>query len=214
LVLTAAAVALAFGAAMHWAHRPTDQHEGDRRGGIIQRLSAYLVHKPCDRSRVVSLAEQYTQAGNYAAVLENAAAFTQRCGMYPRLEWTVYEAHKRLGHWDEAAQVATTLIEQDPTDKDYWWWRGVAYEQRGELEKAAVDYRQALTLMPWLDHVPVNLANVLDRLGRPCEAASALRQFVASHPDEQRLVQPRLERLRRRGGCKQVAARRAARRVQ
>jgi aspartyl protease family protein len=48
----------------------------------------------------------------------------------------------------------------------------------GQLEPAAQDYRQALMLRPQLRDLPLNLANVYERQGKPCEAILPLAQLV------------------------------------
>jgi len=186
----------------------------EHRSRPMQFLAAYLDGVPCDREKVVALGEQYLQSAQYEALFNKASRFSKTCGSYPRLQWQVYEAHRRLGQWKDAAAVATGLIDTDPHDKDYWWWRGLAYERQGDLEQAAHDYREALARMPWLDHIPFNLANVLEELDRPCEAIVPLKQFIAAHPTEQRTVQARIDRLRRQGrGCSQAAQGRGLRRA-
>lgn len=185
-----------------------------RSAGPIPVLRAYLEGQPCDRQKVIALGDRYLQEGQYVALLARAQAFTAACGPYPRLQWQVYDAHRQLGQWKDAAAVASKLIETDPDDKDYWWWRGLANEKQGALEAAAHDYRQALVRMPWLDHIPFNLAHVLEQMDRPCEAIAPLQQFIVAHPAEQRVVQARIDGLMRRGGgCRNVAVARRSRRA-
>jgi tetratricopeptide (TPR) repeat protein len=159
--------------------------------------------EPCDRKRVLTLTETQLKAGDNRGALKRADAFFRRCGAWPRLLWVTYSAHERLSEHELAIADATKLIEQDPNDKDYWWWRGAAYREKGELEKAAADFQQSLTVEPALLGIPFDLANVYERLGRPCDAMKAIEQFLVYHPDvrDRARVDERLERLNKMGKC-------------
>jgi aspartyl protease family protein len=162
-----------------------------------------LREEPCDKGKALKLAEQLLHDGENREVLTRAGSFFAKCGDWPRLRWTTYEAHKRLSERGEAIADATKLIESQPDDKDYWWWRGIVYEEAGELENAAADYRQAIAVEPRLNRVPFNLATVLERLGRPCDAIFPIEQYLYYHPQshEDPALKQRLDRLRNAPGC-------------
>jgi aspartyl protease family protein len=125
----------------------------------------------------------------------------------PRLRWFTYDAHKRLSELDKAIADATLLIEGRPDDKDFWWWRGIVYEEKGDLEKAAADYRQTLALEPRVTGIPFNLAAIYEKQGKPCEAILPIEQFLRYHPDvaDRERVNERLLRLYSTPDCQTLA---------
>lgn len=149
---------------------------------LVRSLSEALVQEPCDRQKIVQLAETMSQAGDNRGALRRSEAFFTACGEHLRLRWATYTAHQRLSEWDAAITDATLLIEDAPEDPDYWWWRGIVYEQKGELEKAVSDYRKSIVLRPASDRIPFNLSTVLERLGRHCEAMTPVLEFLRYYP--------------------------------
>ncbi|HYV45950.1 MAG TPA: aspartyl protease family protein [Myxococcaceae bacterium] len=188
------------------AYSPQGLIDYGKKTDEINRLKAQIAAEPCDRRKIVELGDTLVQVGDYRGALNGNEAFFQKCGPYSRLLWVSYGAHKSLSEFDAAAADATRLIEEDPGDKDYWWWRGLAYEEKGDFEKAAADYRQAITLEPLLRSIPVNLVNMYERSGKPCEALLALEEYFLRYPklrQEARLktLEDRLEAA----GCDELA---------
>ncbi|APR85816.1 Hypothetical protein A7982_11165 [Minicystis rosea] len=173
----------------------------------VRRLSEQLDKEPCDRRKIIELGEAMMRAGDNRGTLKRADAFLQKCGDYPRLRWLTYEAHKQLSEWNEAAAEATKLIESSPYDADFRGWRGIAYEQKGDLDRAADDFRQALLLKPRLGDLPINLANIYERQGKPCDAIFPLEQAVYHHPDARNVgaIRTRIDGLMEKGGCGSLA---------
>jgi clan AA aspartic protease (TIGR02281 family) len=173
------------------------------------RLRDAVEREPCDRVRIVRLVDDLVAKGESREVLAAAGRFFSRCGDHPRLRWVTYEAHRRLGEWDAAISEATRLIDSDRYDRDYWGWRGLAYEAKGDTRHAIADYRQALTLEPRLAGLPFNLAALLERTGRPCEAIFPLEQFLHYYPElpDAAQVRQRIIALYESGSCGDYAAR-------
>ncbi|MBX7099340.1 MAG: TIGR02281 family clan AA aspartic protease [Myxococcaceae bacterium] len=111
-------------------------------------------------------------------------AFTAKCGDYERLTWDKYTAHKRLAEYAQAGDAAGKLMELNPLDFDYPWWRAEMLAEQGKLEEAVVDYRLALSLEPRMRIIPTMLADTLFKLGRPCEARGPLEQLIYFHPEQ------------------------------
>ncbi|MEI8325561.1 MAG: ammonia-forming cytochrome c nitrite reductase subunit c552 [Betaproteobacteria bacterium] len=59
---------------------------------------------------------------------------------------------------------------------------GMLYAQRGETDKAQIEYRAAITLDPSFFHASINLADLLQRQGREPEGERVLRQALANSP--------------------------------
>jgi aspartyl protease family protein len=169
----------------------------------INRLNEQLHAEPCDRVKILQLVKTYFRAGDYRSVVRRSDAFIKRCGKYNRLLWTTYEAHKRLSEWEEAIVDASTLIADRPYDKDFRWWRGIVHEQLGQYAKAARDYRQSIGLQPRLRSIPFNLANIYEKMDRPCAAIFPLEQVLHHHPDlsNREQIRARIDRLYRHPKC-------------
>ena len=167
-------------AAMFFYEKPFDygKHSGD-----VFLLQQELQANPCDRTAIVKLGDTMLLAGNRRGALDRANDWLERCGEYERLRWVTYSAYRDLNRDADAIREATRLIELDPDDKDYRWWRGIIHERGGQLAKAAADYEKALEIQPRLTSIPVNLADVYERLGRPCDAAVPLERVIAHYPD-------------------------------
>ena len=199
LVIAAGVAAVLLG--FQWL-RPTDYGPDSRK---IYTAEAALEKAPCDKQKIIELVELLNGAGAHAKAIERAEAFFKRCGEHRRLRWATFTAHKRMGDWKGAVAEATRLIEAVPRDRDYRWWRGEAHEQAGELEPAIVDYRQAVALEPFLRNIPFNLANLLERVGRPCEGLFWIGNYAHHHPGERARLAPRLVRLWAMPACRRLA---------
>ena len=79
------------------------------------------------------------------------------------------------------------LIEHDPQDHDYPWWRGVAYEEMGRIDEAIADYRRTLTLAAGSSTASRSTsptcssrrASSARRASRSCSSCSSIPQFAA-----------------------------------
>lgn len=163
--------------------------------------------EPCDRARIVRQGEALLRLGDNRKAIEKSEAFFKRCGEYPRLLWVTYSAHKHLSEFKQAVDAASKLIESDPDDKDYWWWRGIAYEGLEKWEDAAADYESALKVQPALKNIPFNLSRAYERQGKPCQALAAVERYVTVYPEaaSRPEVKHRIERLRAEGHCGEAA---------
>jgi tetratricopeptide (TPR) repeat protein len=162
-----------------------------------------VAQERCDRAATEELEDALVQAGDYRGALGDVDIFVKRCGDWYRVHWTAYTAHRRLSDNVAAIADATTLITANPTDKDYRWWRGIAYEDMGRLTEAAADYRESMKLRPDINNIPFNLASVLERLGDVCGARASIEQYVQYHPEaaSDAAVMGQLARLANRADC-------------
>lgn len=137
-----------------------------------------LAKEPCSRPAAATLAKELNRLGDHAGNLAFTKDFQARCGAYSYLLWTNVYAHEQRGEWRAAADVAGVLVADDPTDADFWWWRGNDVAHLGDLDQAAADYAQSLARRASLD-VAWRLSDIADKLGRPCESAFALELALA-----------------------------------
>lgn len=84
-----------------------------------------------------------------------------------------------LGRHDEALPHFLAAAEGDPDDAFAAYYVGLCLEYAGRREESLARYRRASELDPYLRSPLLRLQQVLDRLGRPDEAARALEAFVA-----------------------------------
>jgi tetratricopeptide (TPR) repeat protein len=205
LVLAAVGVAAlgAAGVAVGWVVTREKPFDYGARAGEVRELSEALTKEPCDRAKIVKLADTMLRAGDNRGVLGRAGAFFQACGELPRLRWITFSAHKNLSEWDAAIADADKLIADRPHDQDFWWWRGQVYQQKGDLAHAEADMRKALEIMPWANYIPFDLADVLEKEHKPCEAAAVIVAYLQHHPDraDDDPIAIRLASLRQAGAC-------------
>ena len=136
---------------------------------------------PCDKKLIRSLADELGKRDRHAEVVEHASAFFAKCGPFPRLEWSVVYALQQLGRYAEAVKHETVIIENDPFDSDYWWWRGEDRARSNQPELALADYRQSFANSDSAGGGRFAAARVLDvagPAGRPCEGVWAMRFFT------------------------------------
>jgi clan AA aspartic protease (TIGR02281 family) len=164
-------------------------------------LDAELKREPCDRPRAYKLVNGLYHGREPRLALQRAETFVQKCGEFAELLPVTYAAHRDLSEWDPALADVSKLIEQRPHDKDYRWWRAQIYEHKGDLELAARDYDQSIVIEPKISNVPFNLANVYERLGRPCEGIFPLTQFAYFHPEAGEPANKRLSALFANPAC-------------
>jgi tetratricopeptide (TPR) repeat protein len=199
LLVLLAAVAIIL-LAFQWM-RPPDYGPDSKK---IYALQDELEQQPCDKQKILALVETLNQAKAHKAALSRAAAFFARCGEYRRLRWATYAAYKRLGDWQGAAREATRLVEAVPRDRDYRWWRGEARERAGDLEGAIEDYRQAVALEPFLQNIPLSLADLLRQAGRPCEGIHWLANLAHHHPEQRQALMGRVGMLWNLPACSKL----------
>ena len=167
----------------------------------IRPLIAALQTEPCDRTKALELSQLLLRANDNRGVLAHDEAFFAACGDMSRLRWDMYQAHMDLSEWDLAIAEATKLIESDRTNNTYWFWRGRAHAKKGDLDAAVANFHQELALCPeclgaW------DLADALEKLGRPCEAIPPLETMVRLNKRvDERRVQARIADLTARGDC-------------
>lgn len=174
-------------------------------GPKIVRLHNRVVAERCDKRATLEFDEALVAAGDFRRALADTDDYFAKCGDWYRLRWVTYGAHEQLGEHAAAAAEATKLMAHAPEDKDYVWWRGIAYEQMGRIDDAIADYRRTIALEPAIDRIPFNLSNLLEQKQQLCAAREPILQFVRQHPEyaTRPNIVERLERLRILGHCDQ-----------
>ncbi len=163
-----------------WTRPP--QFDYGAHDGEVRLARAKVDRERCDRRATIELEEALLGAGDNRGALTDVDAFVKKCGDWYRVHWIAYTAHHRMSEAHAAIDEATKLIDHDPSDKDYRWWRGVLYEEIARDDDAIADYAKAIELEPALTNIPFNLATLLERKGRPCEAKRVIEQFLDHHP--------------------------------
>lgn len=183
-----------------WA--PWLTHDYGDRLPKVKSLTDALEKEPCDKGRMVKLLDEMVGAGDYRNTLKRADAFFAKCGDLPRARWLTYEAHKRLSEYDAAIAEATKLIESDRYDRDFWWWRGNAQVLKGDHASALADFQEVVKLCPNCT-VGWQIADAVEKLGRPCEGIEPLESVAKAHPDASDIDQlrRRIALLREKPEC-------------
>ncbi|MBN2493214.1 MAG: hypothetical protein JXR96_01380 [Deltaproteobacteria bacterium] len=173
----------------------------------VHRVSKRLEKDPCDRVKMLNLAELLLESGDYRRAVESSQRFIERCGEFSRLLWITYEANKRMGQYDQAIADVTQLVQEHPYDKDFRWWRAEVHARKRDWDAALADYQQSLGLQPKLRSIPFDLSRAARQARRPCEGIFALEQLVYFHPQyaaDANLLH-RLETLYRSDECQGMA---------
>jgi tetratricopeptide (TPR) repeat protein len=183
----------------------------DRYSWKTRGLEGVLLREPCNLASALELAVAYNQGGKYENTIAFADNFESECGLAPRLLSAKFFAHEQRGEWLAASQLATRLIENQPGDSDFWWWRGRTQAELGGYDQAAADFRQSMAAH-MTDQALVRFTRVMEKQGRPCEAAFAFRSYVDAYPDDELEWALREEsRLYIAGSCRLLDGRGTAR---
>jgi len=169
----------------------------------IAQYEAAVEREPCDRQSTLHLVAYLREAGAYREAIRRADAFLSRCGDLGELHGEEYHAYLALSEFKSALAEINKLVALKPYDSIPWAWRGLLHETTGELEEAIADFRQALAVNPRLMDIPINLANVYERMNRPCDAVNAIEGVLLFYPEarQQDDIRDRIERLYRVGTC-------------
>jgi len=208
LLLAAAVVGVGFtGILLHLLPGPSSKpavasDAPDSPSGAAQNTTG-RPEAPCNRPATLKWMVELTRAGEHQRVVAESEGFIARCGEFDQLRHRALHSLKALSRWDEAIAHATALMEKHPYDKDYPVWRAQIWEQKGDLARAAADFRLSLSNQPRMVQIPFNLSGLLEKLGKPCEAILPIEQFLHFH-DQYRTspkVMRRLQKLRQHPSC-------------
>lgn len=167
------------------------------RDPLVAALRASREQAPCDRSLIRQLVGELADQRRDVELVDDANGFFAKCGPYPALEQRVIGALHRLGRFAEAIKHETVLIDDDPLDSDYWWWRGEDRARTDQAAAALADYRQSFANSPRASSARFAAARILDvaaPAGHPCEAVFALGFYqdqLGAAPDYDRDQQVR-----------------------
>jgi len=162
---------------------------------------------PCDRRLIRKLADRLGQLDRYKDVVDHTSAFFAKCGAFPRLEWSVVYALQQLGRYAEAVKHETVIIEDDPFDSDYWWWRGEDRARSNQPDLALADYRQSFANSESERGGRFAAVRVLDVAGpasKGCEGVWAIRYYeraLGGSPGDD--LRRRADGLAQAGQCEQ-----------
>lgn len=139
---------------------------------------------PCDQDAVRKLVTELMELRRYADAVDDATAYFAKCDEFPRLRSNVIYALHQLGRNAEAIKHETALIDRDPYDSDYWWWRGEDHSRTDQHEQGLADYRQSIANSDGSNYSNAAIRRILDTAGpagRPCEGVAAMHYFIAVH---------------------------------
>jgi aspartyl protease family protein len=169
----------------------------------ILRLRHIWEADRCNLPAGEQLVDLLVESSNAPEARDVAASMASKCPSSTEALVKLFFIQRRLLDLEAAIGTADRVIKLAPFKPEGYAYRAIAREAAGELEAAVHDFRQALKLSPRLLDVPVNLANVLEKMGRFCEAADPLEQAISYYPglDNRYEIESRIERLRQQGDC-------------
>lgn len=195
---------LVVGGALFWlSSMPPTVTYGEHRMDI-ERADARVRNAPCDGQSALELADLLNKERDHRRTIAVVDAFDEACKPVPRLWWESYAARMQVQDHDGAINDASRLIADSPDDGDFWWWRGKAKREAGDLAGAAADLEKAVELTgPKAYFSALDLVDVREQQQRPCDAVIPMAMIVRHNKDEGRKqrLETQLKRLVRDGHC-------------
>ncbi len=164
--------------------KPPPDAAGSDKDPFIATLKETRDLAPCDKDTVKKLVTELMKQHRYADAVDDGTAYFAKCDEYPSLRSNVIYALHQLGRNAEAIKHETALIDRDPYDSDYWWWRGEDHGRTDQHEQGLADYRQSIANSDGHRYSNAAVRRILDTAGpagRPCEGVAAMHYFIAVH---------------------------------
>jgi len=167
-------------------------------GPAIRRHRDKLAVDPCNKTVAKQLADRLNRARAYEETVAHVISYEEQCGVWYRLLWGRSYAHRQLRQWDEVGAVTTRLVESEPDDPDFWWWRARARGEAGDLDRAEADLRQSSALGA-NGYAELRFSRYLGDTN-PCGAAFALQRWIEHGDANDRGIRKRTQHYVE-GGC-------------
>ncbi|MEO6774990.1 MAG: hypothetical protein ABI467_18640 [Kofleriaceae bacterium] len=117
---------------------PGDTIEGLQRGRLAKT--------PCDHETSMALVDHLIEQQRWRDATVFARSSLASCGVIGEMKWRLAYADGQLHDYADAERVTTELITEQPSDSDFWWWRGEDFSYHAQPEAALADFRQSLAL--------------------------------------------------------------------
>lgn len=147
-------------------------------------LSRALEQQPsADTARMLALAS--FQIDDYARAADLLRK-DPKLPADPALQYAYGVALVRNGHAEEAEQIFSRVLTQNPDVPELNVVLGQAHAAQGDFDAAVASFRRALEIKPSVADANAALGTIYLRQGKLEEASQALRAELASHPDDVR----------------------------
>jgi aspartyl protease family protein len=154
----------------------------------IQLVARRLVDEPCNRTLQTELLNGLVEHAEYGTITTLFDEMKEKCGPNEELLPMVFTAQMRSSDFIGAERTADQLIAAYSINPDFYLWRAEAREKLSNFVGAYGDMRITLSLVtnPSLGTFTTyyGLASLASKLGRHCEAAATMRDYVAFDPEK------------------------------
>ena len=151
-----------------------------------QHLWTALDTDATDTGARINLSRVLSMAGDYSGVLEVSTSNDANLDASMNLRRLRAYAFLQLGQLDEAVNLYTHILEQQPSDFESWNNLGTALVDNHDYAGAVTALRRALALNADSIDVKLNLAGALGRHRREGETIAILEQLIAEYPNDPR----------------------------
>lgn len=146
-------------------------------------LAVRLNEESCNRTLGRKLAAALNAASEYAATISFVQATEKKCGLNEDLLTPLFVAQRESSDLDGAEETLSRVIELYPNSADTYFNRGDIRASQGDYAGSYVDLRSAIYV--YSDPATIRyivfylFAKDAAKLGRPCEAAAILQDYMA-----------------------------------
>jgi clan AA aspartic protease (TIGR02281 family) len=159
----------------------------------VQAQLDQLSHEPCYRDAILGLADTMLDAGYPRDADTSLSNFAKRCGEADELLLRRYRAKAMASDFLEAAKIANILVQSNPADAQIRYWRGNAYEELKDFQRALTDYINSVQLLGEPETVSINTFYAVSRmyaaLHRYCDAITPIETYISFDPANRRTTQ-------------------------
>lgn len=157
----------------------------DEIAGIARRNEAGPNSSDVEVDALVSLDKLFQQTGELKRAIETLQRLAELMPARSRDYFhRIAELSLRLYQDDQAVHYATLAVQANPDDAMAQARLGDIYMKMGNLESAALQYREAIDLDPRAHEIQMRLANILLELGKLAEAERLYRDLAQKAEDE------------------------------
>ncbi len=141
--------------------------EDDSRSAVQQRLIQLLIQQ----RRFQEALEYLNQSAESGL---NSSETMRKIGLL----------HLELEQYDEAIAVFTDLLDKDPAAHHVRLYLGVAYEEKGELERARTEFSKIPSDSNVFTDAIGHIAFILSEMGQNDAAVETLKKYIAQNPGQ------------------------------